>query len=963
MESVEHKSACSIWKRTESPQLRMLCHVLKIDDGKLSLEAQVILSGKWPFEFSSQFLVSVSGTDPLGSTFGVAIIRGRTFGEAVPRDRWGSGSGCCESACEDRRFEVKHIARQWHKACVNASGVGDNASLVVELRVERKLHFDEDPVMAIEEAEEMQAEAIKALASEDKLPHLSHLGIFDERLSSAPSQTSSTLSDSPKKENFGNPPGTGCSAVDEAERPLPRPRTVKAVPPVHIQCLELPSPLDRLYLMLPRECLPDTKKLNEISMANLPKRKFAEVLLGNGFVNEVIESATAKPGQIKAYGDEGHFLSIERFAALTCLFNNNCSFLSIGPLEHPSLLLFLKLWSNIEVLEMFCPLVLDDLSVLQSLPKLRTLDLKMMGTEALALGPQQLILRKCTGSMQSNNEFLGGACVKGNVATLMLQECSNVTRVAGSVRAEELQVNKCPCIDLVNADVKRATLYFLPNLKRGIAEMAAQPRLEWLDLQGSNKVPIHELVRAANLLKNRNGVMVWPSRDVVNAAMKQSRDESLLAFAQAGATEKLSFCIGKAEEAHDRESFLAGLAIVVRYAKSMNVNKELIEDAESIIARMQTRKVMHGMGESKTFNNFLEQSKSKLFMQAGLKAKLFIAPKPDTIERKAFISATQSIFGLSESEAQLVYDQVDAEGNGFITEEDIMWLQEASEHETAAVDELFRLAQHLKDVFSSTSKTKSHASVYAEAFDAMAGDDAEISMEEFTEGLRKVGWETKRAKMIFNALDFDRRSGSIDLEEWSLLGFYARCQEMKKLEGLKKHLIEKRGSLKEAWKSLDENKSGGISWEEMCQVLPKLNWPVCEATKKSFFYLDKDGTGLITKEEFLELQGFSYNDFLSQVQHLREEIRKRYMTLGDAFDAVDKDGSGQISLEEWVKECESIGIASMSKIDCRVLYHFLNVSRGGFTTRRLPTASPLQHLMCQARVARSPEALHDSMWE
>lgn len=928
--SAQHQIASSMWKRADTPQLRVLCKVHKIDDGKLSLEAQVILSGKWPYELSAQFLVTVDGKDPLGFTFGVASIRGRTFGEAVPRDRWGSGSGCMASACEDRFFEVTHIARKWQKACAKASDSSEDELLVVELQVERKLNFEEDPAMVIQEAQEMQAiQEAQEMQGEEKeaSEHEDDAHILDERPNTAPSQFWCTERDLPKRKDFGNSPGAWGSGVGKAARPLPRP--LFRVLPEHIRCLELPSPLDRVYLMLPPECQPDKEKLHKISKAELPDRAFAEVLLGDIWLNSVISKHIQQPGHIKTYAENAdETLSIEKFAALTCLFHNVGRFLSIGPLEHPSLLAFVKLWSNIEVLEMNCR-VFDDMSVLQSLPKLRKLELTSMGMQALAVGPRELILRKCTGSLQSNDVFLGGACLKGKIAWLMLQDCNDVTRIAGSVRAKELHVNKCSRVEFVKADVKRASLCFLPVLKRGIAEMAAQPRLQWLDLQGSDNVPCDELVQAARLLKNRNGAMVWPRRSSVNTAIARSGDESLLACAQEAATEKLLFCTKTAKDVQDRESVLSELTSILRYAKSMNVDKETTELAESMIARYQTNVVMGDLQDHKAFKHFTRRAsqdhvnsfKGRLFRTA-FKARLFVPPKPETIEKQAFVSTVQSIFGLSESEAQLVFSQCDAEGKGFITEHDIRWLQEANEE--ATMDELFSLYQHINEAFP---RTAGYASAYAAAFDAMAGEDAEISVEEFTEGLKKIGWETKNATKLFNALDSERRSGSIDIEEWSLIGFHARCQQMKKLEGMKKHLIHKCGSLKEAWKVLDVNDSGGLSWDEFTGGCEKLNWPVCEATKQSWYYLDRDLTGVISQKEFNALKNFNSNDFLSQVQRFRQEMRNRHSNLGDAFDALDKDGSGQISLKEWTKECELMGVSSFSPIDCRVLYHFLNVGR------------------------------------
>lgn len=531
-----------------------------------------------------------------------------------------------------------------------------------------------------------------------------------------------------------------------------------------------------------------------------------------------------------------------------------------------------------------------------------------------------------------------------NIETVTLEACPEIRRVE-SVRAKQLRVENCRRVEVVNADVERAALWSLPKLQKSIAELAAQPRLIWLDLRGSTAVLVEELVMAQSLLLARDGALLWPSRDVLNAAISKTGDANLLEYAKSAAEALLTESMACEVNDQNRDSCSLDLTICIRYAKSMGVDSELIEAAESTLTRIQ----MGSFRDSRLFSQAIRNNVKAKMHQAAFKGTLFPSKPPEVIDKYEFINAAQTVFGLTKSEAGLVADLCDVEGKGFISEHDIRYLQDHTE--MATMENLYELCEFIHKSFATT--TKKHA--YAAAFKAMAGEDAEISREEFEQSLSKIGWQGSRPALLFNALDCERRSGSIDIEEWSILGFYETIHGMRQLEKLKRQLVSKCGSLKQAWTVLDANSSGGLSYDELVEGLTGLNLTTSESAKKVFYYIDRDKSGLIGPAEFFALEAFNCNDFLSQIWHVREEMRHRHDSLGAAFDAMDKDNSGMISLKEWVAECEKIQLNIFAKIDCRVLYHFLNVGHGAalkrndFQQLRLFNASDAQHGSQDAR--------------
>merc|ERR1719191_2722527 len=100
----------------------------------------------------------------------------------------------------------------------------------------------------------------------------------------------------------------------------------------HVTCIGLPSPLDRLFLLLHREDRPQSGGIDQICRSNHPPTAFANVLLGGGVEQQdVIKCFTATDKAIRHPG----FTKCRRLASLAALFGHCAEKLNHGPLEWP----------------------------------------------------------------------------------------------------------------------------------------------------------------------------------------------------------------------------------------------------------------------------------------------------------------------------------------------------------------------------------------------------------------------------------------------------------------------------------------------------------------------------------------------------------------------------------------------------------------------------------------------------
>ena len=61
----------------------------------------------------------------------------------------------------------------------------------------------------------------------------------------------------------------------------------------------------------------------------------------------------------------------------------------------------------------------------------------------------------------------------------------------------------------------------------------------------------------------------------------------------------------------------------------------------------------------------------------------------------------------------------------------------------------------------------------------LAGADLELDIDELEDGLHRLGWSKENARQLFMSLDADKRSGTIDPEEFQNLSLFANVHAMR----------------------------------------------------------------------------------------------------------------------------------------------------------------------------------------
>merc|ERR1719335_810562 len=121
-------------------------------------------------------------------------------------------------------------------------------------------------------------------------------------------------------------------------------------------------------------------------------------------------------------------------------------------------------------------------------------------------------------------------------------------------------------------------------------------------------------------------------------------------------------------------------------------------------------------------------------------------------------------------------------------------------------------------------------------------------------------------------------------------------------EDLKKRMLDKHGNGEKALAATDTNGDGKVSKEELIAAAKDVGVPESEAEKIWAEALDPDKDGEMTSEEFLDYFGVD-------ADVMRERLAESFDDAGDAFDAMDTDGSGEVGLDEFVKQAAEMGIS------------------------------------------------------
>jgi len=159
--------------------------------------------------------------------------------------------------------------------------------------------------------------------------------------------------------------------------------------------------------------------------------------------------------------------------------------------------------------------------------------------------------------------------------------------------------------------------------------------------------------------------------------------------------------------------------------------------------------------------------------------------------------------------------------------------------------------------------------------------------------------------------------------------------QLERVVRVREFLQERFGSLKSAFKAMDENRSGSLSQEEWMHVMRGSHgYPIAEDVKVCFQFLDKDGSHAVGGKEFDFLNGFDHEAFLKEVQKFADHVFEKYGSIEAAYEAFDTNvrpgkarQSPGLEPKEFLNGCKRCGW--QGSYDPRMLYNYLDASHFG----------------------------------
>jgi len=143
-------------------------------------------------------------------------------------------------------------------------------------------------------------------------------------------------------------------------------------------------------------------------------------------------------------------------------------------------------------------------------------------------------------------------------------------------------------------------------------------------------------------------------------------------------------------------------------------------------------------------------------------------------------------------------------------------------------------------------------------------------------------------------------------------------------------------AFKDVWQAFDfidkqMNKDGSISFQEFKAAIPKMNCKKFDGEDRDkrietiFRYLDPSGGGSVSKDEW-SIMSLLFQEMQLSIKEFVQFLSRAYGDdLGDAWNALDDDGSGEIDVDEWEEAVNGVGFFGPS----HAIFSFMDKDDGG----------------------------------
>jgi len=168
-----------------------------------------------------------------------------------------------------------------------------------------------------------------------------------------------------------------------------------------------------------------------------------------------------------------------------------------------------------------------------------------------------------------------------------------------------------------------------------------------------------------------------------------------------------------------------------------------------------------------------------------------------------------------------------------------------------------------------------------------------ITYGQFRAGLKKLrhpatlGKDDGRLLSIFLCLDL-KCNGFITEQEFQTLCVLSAGYKVKRVVKVQSFLQNRFGSLKSAFRAMDEGRSGEMETDEWTQKMEtQQGYTDIEDVRACCQLLDKDGLKKLTGKDFDVLAGFKEDDFWQGLIEFRDFFVEAYGTLDEAYDGFE----------------------------------------------------------------------------